>query len=706
MRRMLLAVGCLALASAWGREEPSRLEFRGITRDRLDETGTPMSRDAVKVFAYEGAPVAMRVTGSHIEVDYQRSQVLFDRASGKPVRRVTVADGWSLPERRKPKDGLVDAGESVASPGVYCGGWYDRVRAILATATFDGRVWRATQPTTFLRDVDRAGWEARKKKYGTWTAILTQLNEVSRVEATPGAGLGTMAGLASNIVTRFAVADGALWAACVDIYDPARKEWGPGGLCRRDPKSSRWQRLSEIAGRPARWVTLLQAVGDDLWVGFREGAGVAGDFVVYGMGIYPGEYRPVAQAIVVARLSKGKWSVFSRPPLPNPPHSGRGDEKEQEAPTEKPVCVGGTADGVILFSRVRSQWPFGSWEATYDGCVSLLDTASGEWRHLDAERDFGADKLKAMVAENGETLVASNRGVHRWDAAAGAWRLLDPQCALRNPGVTAIAQVGDEAWIAYGKEGFGVIGEQGISRYNEKTGAWSCFPTRELGTSCPVHRMAALPGGDVWVLFRRRETITAAAEFPRYAREEWHAPEGLGRFHGGKWAFPMMDEKTVVALGRIDDLVAAGGKLFIASWKGVYAGPEPWTRVVEAPAERLSLSDDGNILLAACQDPKRPDGHLTLVRYYPDSGAVKWGANPEQPEHLAVLTRDAREDPEPRWSWEWVHVPTSRPGQWAVGPMRSDNRHWRAETPSALWIASHGELVRLDRARLADWLRQ
>ena len=80
------------------------------------------------------------------------------------------------------------------------------------------------------------------------------------------------------------VTGGTVWAACVDIYDPGKKDWGSGGLCRFNSKSGQWERLDRIGGRPVRWVTLLQAIGDELWVGYCEGEGVVGDHITYGMG--------------------------------------------------------------------------------------------------------------------------------------------------------------------------------------------------------------------------------------------------------------------------------------------------------------------------------------------------------------------------------------------------------------------------------------
>jgi hypothetical protein len=50
--------------------------------------------------------------------------------------------------------------------------------------------------------------------------------------------------------------------------------------------------------------------------------------------------------------------------------------------------------------------------------------------------------------------------------------------------------------------------------------------------------MAALPSGDVWVLFQQRPWLGAAVEFAYYPREE-HGPSGVGRCANGKWEFPV-----------------------------------------------------------------------------------------------------------------------------------------------------------------------
>src|SRR5205814_3437027 len=136
--------------------------------------------------------------------------------------------------------------------------------------------------------------------------------EASGRNQEPARRFTTADGLASNIVTHLAVANGTVWAACVDIYDPVRKIWGPGGLCKLDARTGRWERVQQIDGQPVRWVTLLQAIGNELWVGYREGEGILGDRIVYSMGLYPDEYRPRASKLVLSRLQNGRWTRFVR----------------------------------------------------------------------------------------------------------------------------------------------------------------------------------------------------------------------------------------------------------------------------------------------------------------------------------------------------------------------------------------------------------
>ena len=55
------------------------------------------------------------------------------------------------------------------------------------------------------------------------------------------------------------------------------------------------------------------------------------------------------------------------------------------------------------------------------------------------------------------------------------------------------------------------------------------------------------------------------------------------------------------------------------------------------------------------------------------------------------------------WSQDWVLVPTAREGEVAVGPLGTQ-LHAVVKAHHAVWIASRGELIRLDRERLAAWI--
>ncbi|MHC4718771.1 MAG: hypothetical protein ACYS5V_17545 [Planctomycetota bacterium] len=362
LRVTAAVVVCVSVQAATA--DGDGLEIRRIRPQGLALAGRAVPREAVRVFAYEGEPKSVRVGKAGIGVDYGLTGVLFDRKTGRFVRRWTIVDGW--PERRP--EGFAPAAKRrrghLVGPGVMYGvRWpgFPRgsrpARAVVAEITHGGRIWRACQPVRFLDTLRRrvaSDWRELRSRYGAWTPILRKLNKESYLEAAPADGVGQAAryttadGLASNIVTHLAVADGRLWAACVDIYDPRNKRWGPGGLCRFDAKAGRWRRVQKIDGVEPRWVTLLQAVGDTLWVGFREGEGVAGDKVSYGMGLYPGWYRPVTKRVVLARLAGGKWRTFARQPLP--------DERSPKAPTETPRTLAVRGQRVFVFSEtfVRS----------------------------------------------------------------------------------------------------------------------------------------------------------------------------------------------------------------------------------------------------------------------------------------------------------------------------------------------------------------
>jgi hypothetical protein len=358
------------------RAEDHHLELREVRRDGKQGKRLKVPADALQVFTHEGQPLNVRITREAIGLEFWRSVVLIDRKTGKVKSRLTVAD-W--PMTRPAPSGVAE--HTMVGPGV-ADLWPDRKEpVVVARASFDGRTWTALQPANFLKNLMlRTELRERNEKYGAWTPILRRLHDESTLEASGKPGVPSRRftvkdGLASNIVTHLAVFDGTLWASCVDIYDPEKKAWGPGGLCRYDDRRGRWQRV-EVDGRPVRWATLLQVAGDELWVGYREGEGVVGDRVAYGKGVYADHYRPRVTAVVLARLKGGKWTRFSRPPhLDETGRRRDGRDVTKDPSTEVPrrlVRAGGNQ--VLLFSTVATNHASGNWNAPLDGALSLLET--------------------------------------------------------------------------------------------------------------------------------------------------------------------------------------------------------------------------------------------------------------------------------------------------------------------------------------------
>ena len=243
--------------------------------------------------------------------------------------------------------------------------------------------------------------------------------------------------------------------------------------------------------------------------------------------------------------------------------------------------------------------------------------------------------------------------------------------------------------------------------------------------------MVVMPGGDVWVLFRRREWRYAAAELARYPGKVWNAPQGLGRFSKGKWEFPVkLDgvpesrERVRQGPNRVDrwteklsitHLVGVGGKLFVADAHGVYAGPGKWQQIFESSQTK----------------PSYPGAVQGIQRSPDDKALVIWerGQNSELRRHLydvrtakvttSTIKRASYKDWEMArdagyllgtrrdhsWRQHWTKVPTAKGGLWVVGPLGTTRGyHTVVQTPWAVWIASRGELIRLDRKLLAEWL--
>lgn len=753
---MACLVGTVLAAAALRAAEPppSGLEWRPVLEHGLSpERGTPIPREAVSVFTYEGGyrgydqPIGIAVGPESIAVDYGQSGVLFDRKSGQVRGRVTVADGW--PKARP--DGFPPAykpGQAhLVGPGIVearHGGEDVPDREVVLTAEFGGRTWKAYQPGSALY------WRGRSY-FGpdTWTDILREGSAKSFLESTARDGrkpvrYTTAEGLAGNIVTHLAVADGALWAACVDIYNPEKKEWGDGGLARYDTKSDRWERVKEVDGRPVRWVTLLQAVGDDLWIGFREGEGVVGDKILHGMGIYPEQYRPNAKRLVLTRLAGGKWKSFARDLAPETPaarYPGEPGEPPEppRPPTETPRKLAVAGDKVVLFTQ--KEWHgSGNWDVEMEGCLHLFDLAAGKWKTFDVDKDFDANLILELAGGRGEVLAVTDRGLHRW-SADGKWTFMDTGSPIKNPNVHAVVRVGKELWVGYNVQSFGVVGTQGISRYDEAAGRWSWMSPQEIGTSAPVESMAALPNGDVWVLFGHQEYFGAAEEWPFYPREKWDAPTGIARFSGGKWEFPARldgvpeqrqkeytDEAGVKSTWKgplfAQHITAVGDRLFLVHDAGVFMGPGKWKQIVEVQDRQESFRGTRNIKIEAGADgksliifrrlePKEGEPGLRLQRGRYDIAADKLVFEPvakKIEEYDWHSSRDyslSEPDvdlpwPQKPWIQSWVKVPTRKPGTWVVGDLQSDDYHRVVETSQAVWIIGQGELSRLDREKLRD----
>ena len=333
---MTVGVALLAIShnSAAVAEQPAkesaapglRVEQRGDGDRSL--ASRPIPREAVRAFLYQGRPFSVGVTEKNIAVNYRLSGVLFDRASGEAVQRFTAIDGW--PKNRDPEfaaPNYQNGEPRLFGPGiidVYRGPFFDKGQSFetVAEVQFQGRAWRAVQRNQFraiVNDLEKAE-ESKGVQDAiriSWTTVLEQYSKGCHIEVgddrqSPVKRYTADDGLASNIVTHLAVCQGTLWAACADIYDPAKKEWGPGGLCRYDPKSDRWQRIDTVDGRPVRWITLLQAIDDELWVGFREGDGLVSDDIERGPRVDIPRYVPHVKGIVLARLSGDKWTSYSR----------------------------------------------------------------------------------------------------------------------------------------------------------------------------------------------------------------------------------------------------------------------------------------------------------------------------------------------------------------------------------------------------------
>jgi hypothetical protein len=717
-------LGAGSAGGGWAGAAPeASLELREVRDGKVAPAGVPIPRGAARVFTFASAPAGVRVTEKHIAAAYDRCGILFDRATGAIIARFTVVDGW--PDKRPPEfppaRGRRSVEERLVGPGIVCE-WRSADAPLppdetAASAEFEGATWRAVQPTLPLESIMKGvGWSDRRKQFGSWSSILRALHDRCHVEragrdAGPVIRFTVADGLASNIVTHLVPAQGTLWAACVDIYDPDKKAWGPGGLCRY--RDGAWRRVEQIGGRPVRWVTLLQALDDEVWVGFRQGSDVAGNEVVYGMGLYPGIYRPKATAVVLARLKDGQWTLYDRAPLADPGRARWQENAAVEPPTEKPVRLVRLGDRVFLLSRTRSYiGATGNWDVFLAARISRLDLTTKSWQPFEAEGGFGADELHDMIAESGEILVISNLGLHRWDAGLDTWARLDPQGELLNSALSAAAVVGNDLWVGYNKLSFGIFGEQGLSRYDEAAVRWEHWPPEKLGTACPVWKMASLSDGQLWIYFAARPWYGSAHEWTLYPREvKSHRPQGFGCLAGGRWSFPVAIEganKPLSPFRTVEHLTAVRDRLFVATGDGLFAGPSPWTRVAEGEILHMSPSSDGRSLEWVRRKYGKDRNVPTFEkgRYDPADSKLELVKIDKVDEFAMAFSDNFFPYPDDRFYLNnWARVPPRKDGRWAVGPL--DTRPRRViETPVAYWIASEGEIVRVDRKIVEGLMRK
>ena len=280
--------------------------------------------DKEEVFTYEGAPTAVAVEMDSIVLNYLWSRVTLDRATLAVKSRQTRAQGFRVGATNGVKmlrdyaqpghPVLVGPGIALAFSGV---SGPTPTQVAVAEATVGGATWRVMHPTDAV--YAKPGTPSRDPAWTSWSKILQRACAASYVERSASGQTNRFTreqGLAGNLVAHLAVADGIVWAGCVDVYNNETKAWTDGGLCFFDEKQGRWQQAPPINNRRIRFVTGLQAIGDELYVLYREGEGMTGDEIAYGMGVFPGDYRPVTTSIVVSRRDKdGKWTSWRRSPV-------------------------------------------------------------------------------------------------------------------------------------------------------------------------------------------------------------------------------------------------------------------------------------------------------------------------------------------------------------------------------------------------------
>jgi hypothetical protein len=172
----------------------------------------------------------------------------------------------------------------------------------------------------------------------------------------------------------------------------------------------------------------------------------------------------------------------------------------------------------------------------------------------------------------------------------------------------------------------------------------------------------------------------------------------------------------------VQQIVRVGDKLFVANRAGVFVGPGTWRKVIpskqprgsffEEPVVDIEPSEDGRTLVVTRLAGQGQDHQEIYERghYDPKTGKVTfqpverkdldWHSFYDRTCFLSYYNRQTVDT-------DWVEVPVNKPGQWCVGPIPAVYHgccHRVVESPQAVWIASPGQLVRLDRKRLREWL--
>jgi len=679
-----------------------------------------------QVFTYEGEPMGFTVEDDSIVLNYSTSRVRVDRATLAVKSRVTRAEGFregdtngisrlrAFPYAQPGHPVLVGPGIALTWSGLL--GPPTPPYVAVAEATVGGATWRAMHPMDAL--YAKPGTPYRDAEWTSWSKILQRASAASYMERSAGGLTNRFTreqGLSGNLVAHLAVAGGVLWAGCVDVYNNELKTWTDGGLCFFDEKAGRWQEAPAIENRRIRFVTGLQTIGDDLYVLHREGVGVAGDEIGYGMGVFPGDYRPVTTSIVVSRRDKdGKWTSWRRSPaelgLDMAYHATSMKlVTSAQASTERAESVAVDGARLLVYSTVFAGNDGGNFEyEVRPGLVSVLDTATGAWKVFDPAKDLTTNKITGMYAENGEILLSSTAGVYRWKNTE--WQLINTGAALKNPVIASVAGVGDEVWVGYARPGYWEYGSQGISRYNEKTGQWSWMSPGEIGTALTVGDIASV-NGEAYVLFPTNQYLGPVAARVDMVGEEprWTMPGGLGRFAGGKWEFPVKlegipltapsdstNETTEAGTVKQEAVVfvhiaAGGGKLFVGTTCGLYEGPVPFKKICDGCVLTLAASADGERVTAALV-PRNSFARqsFSIFRFNTVTGIGK-----SEP---AEGYNDSYNSPNDSYNSPIYYQPI--PG---AGPQRrqspwGDDLFDVTVTPYADWLWGGGEMIRLEHA--------